>query len=126
MEKIIQLLDELKQAIQEIPTASYDAANKIDLEAVAVFVSEQISYQRIAEHLDEETIADRISYQRIAERLDEETIADYVSNVIEIDTKDIAEEIDVEDVAAQLSTFINYKKLAKELIAELKEGNDEK
>ena len=102
MEKVIKLLDELKQELQKMNTASEQSTNQIDLEALAVSVSEQISYQRIAENLDEDTIANRINYQGIAERLCEETIADYVSNVIEIDHDDLADRIDLDDLSSRL------------------------
>jgi hypothetical protein len=102
MEKIVKLLDELKQELQKMHTASEQSTNQIDLEALAVSVSEQISYQRIAENLDEDTIANRINYQGIAERLCEETIADYVSNVIEIDHDDLADRIDLDDLSSRL------------------------
>tara|TARA_R100000149_G_C5871561_1_gene135525 strand:+ start:703 stop:1311 length:609 start_codon:yes stop_codon:yes gene_type:complete len=196
MEKIVKLLDELKEAIQEIPSASYAAANQIDLEAVAVFVAEQINYQKITERLDEESIADyvsntieidhddladridledlssrldyrsididhldlaqRIDFQKVAQNIEAKDVAESInikdvaeeiSDMIDLDDlsdrldyklsleikdineavsfrknhiKELAGLINTEDVAAQLTTFIDYKKLAKELIGELK------
>jgi len=132
MEKVIKLLEELKKAIQEIPTAK--VVDAVDVNFCYKTLAENIEHARVAAYMDHDyfeldaykKVGENIDLEAVARHLDEQSIADYVSNVVEIDTRDIAEEIDIEDVAAQLSTFIDYKKLAKELIAELKAGNDEK
>lgn len=83
MEKVIKLLDELKKEIK--------VNSEIVNENIVKTLTENIDYTLIEINYSElaDYVADRISYQGIAECLDEETILDHV----QIDYKSLAKAI---------------------------------